>query len=647
MANIKTNKKKKGKQGKIELTNKGMVDDSKKGTAKNALDSTGTPPVLSEFERLYGNKTPAEVKAMLEQERLENAQKNDKALNEIQMGNLSEETKRNIFGLDGYNKPATTSSLTPKGTTTEDKIVDNKAKADDSVATAKDAKMIQDGLNPENKVPDSQLREGLPDGSAVTTVASGNGATVEKVNANPTDEAVVASDDVKPDDYTGTSASSYGNTPEPERTPVYLDEQALNDKMAALDILLKNRIGMETLSEYGNYSDRYIHHYNKNKKMINAEHAGFRRAHVFMTMPSCNMLVNVNNKLNINVPTLKGESGTLKEFHDKHGSCNDYHLNQMIANGNIYLAKWLCSDVWDDEEVFMFPLMNMLESVSGLPSFELKTRQSPMNIKNNYTEMAVDTVTDMSGQTVTLTFTDDKRGTALKSIYFWIKYMEAFSSSGTVSPDVKHAIEKRLPYTTTIYVFVTDETNSNLTYWWQLVGCFPKQLATATQDIKGLMNDAGKIEVPFKVSGGSFLSPAILADFNILNAKKMKAKVNSSTMFNNATDMRNFINKIPESNNYSGKTRDYYDDLPDTFFVRGKRTFDSSVSDISELIGNSKTSTWKHSLCMFNYEEYMHSSQFNFQESSAQQQKISQLEDVINTFTVFTSERPEKGWRLY
>lgn len=641
MGSVKTNNKKKGKQGKVELTNKGMVDDSKKGIAKNALDSTGTPPVLSEFERLYGDKSPSEVKAMLENQRIENKNKNDRALNEIQMENLSDETQRNIFGLNGYNKPNTPSQLAPVNKTTEDKILDNKEKADQAVDDNKNQSMVQDGMSPDKTVPDSQLREGLPDGSAVTTVASGNGTIVEKVNANATDEAVVSSDDTTPNDYTGTSASSYGAYTEPQVTPVYVDEKALNDKLAALDILLKNRIGMETLSEYGNYSDRYIHHYNRNKKMINAEHAGFRRAHVFMTMPSCNMLVKDNGKLKINTGDIEGIDKK------KYGSCIDFHLNQTIANGNIYLAKWLCSDVWDDEEVFMFPLMNMLESISGLPSFELKTRQSPMNIKNNYTEMAVDTVTDISGQTVTLTFGDDKRGTALKTIYFWIKYMEAFSSSGTVKPDLVHSSEKRLPYTTTIYIFVTDESNTNLTYWWQLVGCFPKALATATQDIKGLMNDAGKIEVPFKVSGGSFLTPAILADFNILNAKKMKAKVNTKNTFTSAKDMRDFINNLPETNNYSGKTRDYYDDLPDTFFIKGRRTFDTSAADMTELIGNSKTSTWKHTLCMFNYEEYMHSDAFNYDSPSAQQSKISTLEGVINSFNIFTTEKPEQGWRIY
>ena len=632
MGQIKTNKKKKGKQGKVEITNKGIVDDSKKGTAQNALDSTGKPPVLSEFERLYGDKSPSEVRAMLEKQRIETKEKNDRALNEIQMENMSEETKRNVFGLNGYNKPDTPSPLTSVNKTTETQIVDNKEKADKAVEESKNTAMIQDGTKPSATVPDSQLREGLPDGSAVTTVASGNGATVETVNNNTVDEVVVTSDETVPSDYNETSVSTYGKTEPPKITPVYVDEKGLNNKLAALDILLKNRIGMETLSEYGNYSDRYIHHYNRNKKMINAEHAGFRRAHVFMTMPSCNMLVKHNDKLYINTGDIEGVDKKI------HGSCNDFHLNQTIANGNIYLAKWLCSKVWDDEEVFMFPLMNMLESISGLPSFELKTRQSPMNIKNNYTEMAVDTVTDISGQTVTLTFSDDKRGTALKTIYFWIKYMEAFSSSGTVKPDLEHASEKRLPYTTTIYVFVTDETNSNLTYWWQLIGCFPKSLATATQDIKALMNDAGKIEVPFKVSGGSFLSPAILADFNILNAKKMKAKVNTKSMFSTAVDMRNFINNLPETENYSGKIRDYYDDLPDTFFIKGKRTYDTN-----ELIA----STMKHSLCMFNYEEYMHTSAFNFDKSSTQQEKLSTLEEVINTFSIFTTEKPEQGWRIY
>lgn len=262
-------------------------------------------------------------------------------------------------------------------------------------------------------------------------------------------------------------------------------------------------------------------------KIVNIEGAfGYRRAHMFMTVPDCCIFDTGPDAQNNPNPFMNDSNGGIKSrSRDDWYNClspelrNAPDLANFISDGNIDVAMYLdASTRWTKHRrnVWNFPMMNNARTLSGLPSFDLKTRQGPMNFRNNYTEMVLNSSDSLSGNTINITFNDDKDCTIARMLYIWTKYAEAVGD-GLIRG--RGARNKIIDYMSTIYVLITDETNTKLKYWFSFIGCFPK---ARNYDYLSLnfpvMSERNTITVPFKVTVPVDMHPSILAMFNQVSA---------------------------------------------------------------------------------------------------------------------------------
>ncbi len=166
--------------------------------------------------------------------------------------------------------------------------------------------------------------------------------------------------------------------------------------------------------------------YNKNRIINPGNYNGFRKVHYFMTIPSCNIFGNVEKGT-----SEVNERGAKPSLLIKESMPELYDF--IVTEDNLELAKYLDRDghIFDltqdsskPKPVFMFPLMNLIKNVGPLPSFDMKLRESPKNVRGNYANLAVDSTTSLSAQTINITFEDDRWSTVSRLLYMWMRYMD-------------------------------------------------------------------------------------------------------------------------------------------------------------------------------------------------------------------------------
>ena len=276
---------------------------------------------------------------------------------------------------------------------------------------------------------------------------------------------------------------------------------------------LYGRVAMAGHGRFGGYTDAYntavLDGYNRHKIINPALFNGARKAHVFLTVPDCHIF---------DTNGFKGLSSTIRE--------NDATLRDVIQSDPtmVRLATFLDANRMRgvnsssvQTSLFIYPLMNLLKSLNGLPNYDMKTSTGPANMRNNTSELAVDAFDSLSNNTVTLTFHDDRKGTVMRMMYMWLRYMEDIRQ-GIIEPSKASIQNFVLDYTCSIYIFITDETNKNLVYWFKLNGCFPKGRSYDFLNVTlPDMNDRGDISIPFKVTIPEDMNISILSEFNYLN----------------------------------------------------------------------------------------------------------------------------------
>lgn len=334
------------------------------------------------------------------------------------------------------------------------------------------------------------------------------------------------------------------------------------------DLIQKHTLGQDI---DGNY---FKHYYASFKHIDVTNMVGFRKAHMFMTAPNCNIFKKDAIRDFFNPET----GGIVQKTRTQWMECltDDIRkhpdLCNAIVNGNIDVAIYLDGTTRFNgrRNVWNYPLMNMARNFSGLPNFDLKTRQGPMNFLNNYTEMVVNSAESISGNTINISFLDDKDSVASRMLYIWTLYAEAVGS-GLVSG--RNSNNREIDYMSTIYLFVTDESNTKLKYWFSFIGCFPKSrsydhLSITLPSIK----DKSTVNVPFKLTVPVDMHPSILAMFNQISAMQDSEDFNESGS-QNLESQYNYASGNPSG--VSGKLRNENANIgtffSDMFFISSKR----------------------------------------------------------------------------
>ena len=431
-------------------------------------------------------------------------------------------------------------------------------------------------------------------GNTQSAISNGNLGDVPSEKAKEDTTSTGTSNGVTP----GSVTVSIENSKPTETTisPSSRIDISINDDgwwsyLQNADKVIKNKLGLETARpSFSDYQDKYINNYNINKSVLLGQQTQFRRTYVFMTMPECEFYTEGTNTAS--------DYGTFNKDVIK----KDYDLWEYIADGKMDLASWLSRPYWKGKQAFCFPLMNLLHSVTGLPSFEMKTRQTPKNIRGLSTNIPVDMLESLNDVTMTFNFKDDKQGTAVSLIYMMMRYIEGISS-GKITLSDKFIKSKKLPYTCSFYIFVTDETGHYLSYWWKLVGCYPVGLNPTNFEIKTLTpGQSGDIEVPFRVSHVEYMKPTILYDFNMQNLSRIKALNIPGVDLSSKEKVLDFMyNKMIATNNYHKSENDktFYDALPDTFLVRFYKSLTTNTSsEYAQSLAYNRMKRW--GLCMDN-----------------------------------------------
>ena len=147
-------------------------------------------------------------------------------------------------------------------------------------------------------------------------------------------------------------------------------------------------------------------------------------------------------------------------------------------------------------------------------------------------------VNGLSGNSLNITFEDDKDVTISRMMLVYRLYMEAI---GTGLIQGRNARDKEIDYMQNIFLFITDETNRQLKYYFQFVGSFPKSTSYDHLSISfPSMNDRGMISIPFKLTVPIDMQPTILAAFNQITAKQ-----------DDASDRKMILNPSDNTNNYN------------------------------------------------------------------------------------------------
>ena len=269
---------------------------------------------------------------------------------------------------------------------------------------------------------------------------------------------------------------------------------------------------------------------------------GFRRAHIFMTTPNCNIFKPGTVFSRDGITMISKTRGEWRNDLNPDIVENAPDLCNAILDGNIDVAMYLDSETYFGQRrnVWCYPMMNKAKSFSGLPNYDLRTRQGPSNFFGDYIEMVVG-VNGLSGNSLNITFEDDKEVTISRMMLVYRLYMEAIGM-GLIQG--RNARDKEIDYMQNIFLFITDETNRQLKYYFQFVGSFPKSTSYDHLSISfPSINDRGMIYIPFKLTVPIDMQPTILATFNQITAKQ-----------DDDSDRKMILNPSGNTNNYNYST---------------------------------------------------------------------------------------------
>lgn len=122
---------------------------------------------------------------------------------------------------------------------------------------------------------------------------------------------------------------------------------------------------------------------------------------------------------------------------------------------------------------FMPMISNFCIDSSGAKDLTMETKETESDYSGNKLVYATGADETWTTGEITLNFKDAKYNPILLLHYIWFMYIH-YCCKGDIIARVEHIINKIIDYSTSIFIFLTDESQSNIVRWVRYMGCFPK-----------------------------------------------------------------------------------------------------------------------------------------------------------------------------
>ena len=166
---------------------------------------------------------------------------------------------------------------------------------------------------------------------------------------------------------------------------------------------------------------------------------------------------------------------------------------------------------------FIIPLSNCIKGISGFPDINLDTYTSEGGYYNE--DQTAILGYDHLNRTydLNLEITDIQGGIIMSLLKFWCLWM-AEAKKGVMNAYHEDIDARRLPYTCSIYRFLTDTSRNVIIHCAKATGCFPKALPIGAlfnmQHGEMAVQSAAKFSIQFVANKVEYDDPAIITDFN-------------------------------------------------------------------------------------------------------------------------------------
>ena len=194
------------------------------------------------------------------------------------------------------------------------------------------------------------------------------------------------------------------------------------------------------------------------------------KGYTFFTRPKLNLLKSnlINNRLFAFLDTVEPTSPAFAI------RCL---LDPIFASNNYSAASK--SPLFDINNPFIPILTNRLISISGVPTMAMETESTEGGYFSESIAIAKGWDELSRVYDITCTFSDVKGGFILALFFFWFLWIN-YAVKGSIIPYKKYIEEVKMCYTISIYRFLMDETNTYITKWSKLTGCFPANVPIET-----------------------------------------------------------------------------------------------------------------------------------------------------------------------
>lgn len=175
------------------------------------------------------------------------------------------------------------------------------------------------------------------------------------------------------------------------------------------------------------------------------------------------------------------------------------------------------------ENPFLPILSNHLHSISGWPDFVIETENTDGGFYGETITYPKGHDQLSRGYELQATFNDAQGNVVAMLLMMWTRYIYLITMNRMVSYR-KDITNRRMSFTSSIYRFIMDPSNTYITKWAKATGAFPKTLPIgnffnydkATGDLEAIRN----ITTAFTVAGKiDYMDPIVLLEFNMLAEK--------------------------------------------------------------------------------------------------------------------------------
>jgi len=167
----------------------------------------------------------------------------------------------------------------------------------------------------------------------------------------------------------------------------------------------------------------------------------------------------------------------------------------------------------------LVPLCNAVKSVSGFNDPTLVTETTEGGFFSEDQTYVIGGDRMARTYDINCMFRDYPGSPILALIDYWCQYM-ANLTDGSMQQYSDAIDANRIDYTVSIYRFLMDRTNRNITRWCKCTGCYPVSPPSGVSfnmnEGEFMVNSAAELNVPFKANRIEYDDPVILKEFNML-----------------------------------------------------------------------------------------------------------------------------------